>query len=226
MLATTVIYKIRARHLRNEFAAVFAERSRISRDVHDTLLQSLVGASLHLDNLCTEFTSLPKEVTRTIRRIKTHLEQSVDDANLLISNLRSSIVQDGDLVTNIRQLAQRLAAEDAVAITVTSDLSDLECPSTAQEQVLRIVREAIANAIRHGQATTIRVHITREGNAATVAVADNGRGFPANSSRVGTREHWGLAMIRERAALLGGRVDMSSAQEIGVTITVCFPIET
>jgi signal transduction histidine kinase len=187
-------------------AAVLEERRRLARDLHDGLAQELALVA-----------TLAKRMSgfRGSDQLAGAAERALDEARRAITALTAAPDQPFD-----EALAQ--AAEDAAARTGTPVRLDLaaniDMPPTAREGVIRIVREAVSNAARHGHPTTITVSTTN-GDGVLVRVSDDGDGFDPSADGTG----FGLISMRERAASFGGELRVRSTVGEGTEVEVRLP---
>jgi signal transduction histidine kinase len=191
-------------------AAVFEERRRLARDLHDGLAQELAF-------IRSEGARLSGTTDPTVLRMATAAERALGEARMAISALTTPL--DEPLEVTLRKAAEAVALRMGAAVEV-------ECTGTpqlttaARQALERIVREATANAVRHGQAETLRIHI--EANARLrVAIVDDGRGF--DTARDRRPESFGLVSMRERAEALAGELNVRSQPGEGTTVEVTLP---
>jgi signal transduction histidine kinase len=229
--------------VRKQFALLLGERVRLSREIHDTLLQSLVGVSLQLDQLGNDLEHAPHNGRAQFTRMRKQVEEYIREARQSIWNLRSSTLQRHDLATALRQSGER-AADSAVAFDFKVIGTPHRCAPAVEEQVLRIGQEAVANAIRHAQAQQIRMELHYDSHNVTLRVADDGRGFDPNAidgtnghgngnghggrgngngNGNGVNGHWGVMSMKERAETVGGIFRISSTMGAGTVVETVVP---
>ena len=213
------IWQVRHR-LHQLFEVRVAERERIARDLHDTLLQSSQGLVL--------------KVHAAARRLeagnpdRTMLDAAVADADLTLAEGRDRIGelrQAGRTTARLRAdlvaIGQKLAREGSTVFLHSVDDATRELHSDIADEIFSIGREALLNAFRHAQAQQVRLELadTRAGFA--LGVADDGRGM-ANDALVHATAtgHWGIAGMRERAARIGGRIELSSRPGGGTEVVL------
>lgn len=203
-----LLYRIRlrssARQLRSRLETRFAERERIARELHDTLLQSVQGLVLKVQAAAE---MIPKD-----QLARMHLEQALDRADEVMNEGRDRVRQlrhrgmdSVDLAQALRALHQEIEHRPGVdyGVTVVGQAVALE-PAVCDE-VYRIAREAVVNAFAHAEARSITVQIRYAATRLTLAVHDDGKGFDAlHLCRYGKRNHWGLQGMRERAGEIDG----------------------
>jgi signal transduction histidine kinase/streptogramin lyase len=214
------------RHIRlarRQFAVLVRERARLSREIHDTLLQSLVGVALKLDVLASGVddpaaTGAKREEFVRLRR---DVQEYIREARQAIWDLRSPKLQDTGLVTALEETGKRITAETSTVLAFSTRGTPRPCSSQVEEQVLRICQEGILNAIKHASASRIRMEARYEERSLTVRINDDGCGFELEQA-VGNG-HCGLASMRERAESVGGTLEIVTRPHQGTTITVVVP---
>ncbi len=218
---------LRAAEVRRQFALLLSERVRLSREIHDTLLQSLVGVSLQLDHLGNRLGTAADRDQLT--RMRKQIDGYVREARQSIWNLRSSMLQQSDLTTALRQSGER-ATESAIQFDFTITGTPHRCASALEEQVLRVGQEAMTNAVRHSHAQSIHMQLDYGEHTLRLRIADDGCGFEppelgnghAKQSRLNA--HWGLLSMKERAETVDGTLRLSSAVGAGTVIELTVPM--
>lgn len=220
-LRTTNVELERLRDVEVERAAM-EERTRLARELHDGLAQDLWLAKLRTGELLS-IEGLSVEARRAAESAVAAIDVGLGDAREAVAALRSSAHSDSGFCNLIRR-----AVEDhgdrfglRVEFTFEGDHTARIAPRT-QAEILRIVQEALANVARHADATMVGVRLAVKNGRISLRVADNGRGFDVAS--VGS-ESYGLASMRERTALIGGRVRIASKPETGTLIIMTAPFE-
>jgi signal transduction histidine kinase len=203
-----------------QFVVVLEERARLSREIHDTLLQGLVGVALQFDIIAHDLNE-PKSKAR-LERIRTELERYVREARQAIWDLRSLTLEQRDLTSALRQACEETTAR----VSVTCDFSIFgtprPCSPQVTEQLVHIAREAMANAARHAEPDRITVVLEFTEQSLTLRVADDGRGFDPMSATADSK-HFGLVTMRERATTISGSFHIESTKGGGTTVEVVVP---
>jgi len=226
-LLVTVLYgawRIRLRVVRHQFSMVLAERTRLSREIHDTLLQSLVGLTLQIDKALRLVRTSPPKATDQLARMRKLAEGYIRDARTSIWDLRAPVLESVDLVTALNELGQRMVADEGIAFTSTVVGESRDLPPKIENNLLRIGQEAIANALRHANAGSIAVELQFDRDAITLRVTDDGQGFTPDFTG-DALGHYGLANMRDRAKELGGDLSISSTPKHGSTVEATIPLD-
>jgi ligand-binding sensor domain-containing protein/two-component sensor histidine kinase len=195
--------------LNRQFAATLAERTRLSREIHDTMLQSLVGIALQVQAIARRCSPHAADQRSQLLALRREVEEHIREARQAIQNLRSPMLEACGLAGALTELCRRL-----VPAPTRFEIS--ACPiagaSAATEgELLRIAQEAITNAARHAGATRIDVALHQESGAVRLRVTDDGRGFDVHAMLSSDTGHYGLTGMQERAARIGGRLLVRSS---------------
>jgi signal transduction histidine kinase/sugar lactone lactonase YvrE len=217
-------WRMRVRQLRRQFALVLSERVRLSRELHDTLLQSLVGVALEFDAVSKSLDASPSTARERVIKIREQVEEYIREARRSIWSLRSPALDTGDLIEALRDIAARALAGHDVRFEFEQAGERRRLPSNIEHQLLRIGQEALLNAARHSGATDITMRLTFDDAAVSLVVQDNGRGFAAARSPEATTDHYGLTTMRERAEQAGGRLTITSTPGGGTTVEAVVPL--
>ncbi len=213
-------YQIRLRResarMKVRFEGRVAERERIARDLHDTLLQSFQGLMLHLQVLNEV---LPHG------RAKAELEKSLGEADRAIAegrravyDLRSSAMATSDLPESIKALGDELAVDGAATFRLVIEGPPRKVQTMVRDELYRITREALRNAFHHAHARHIETEITYAGRAFLLRIRDDGEGIPPEILEQGRPGHYGLPGMRERAKQIGGKLVIWSGAGAGTEI--------
>ncbi len=212
---------LRLRRIRNEFELVLAERSRLSRELHDTTLQSLGAFKLQLELAAKQLDASQNVTRETLHRLRGQVTDCIQGARRAVWELRTPALEVRGLVKAVQEAANNAVAGTSVTVRVTATGRTRRCPLRVEEHLLRISQEAISNAMRHGQATDIAIAIDYRRQAVIVSVVDNGAGFAQDDVGAG---HWGLKNMQERAKEFGGQLHIDSRLHVGTTVTVSVPL--
>ena len=217
---------LRLQAVRNRFATILTERARVAREIHDGLLQNLGSVAVELEVVTNELAGAPQPAVETLRQLRRRVTESVREARESIEHLRSTARLNGNIVTALNELATSVSV-GKVQCTVASVRGTLRpCEPGIEEQLLRIAREAVGNAVRHGHATQIAIELEYQKDAVLLSVTDDGCGFDPHDPACATHGHWGIASMRERAASVGGSFTITSRPGEGTQVEAVVPIDT
>ena len=206
--------------------AIVDERERISRDLHDSVIQAIYAQTLALDDVPEIAASDPSEASRRVDEAIDALHAVIRDIRNFIFGLRPVLLESGDLGQGLEHLATELRRSGgvAVAISVQDDHGHLgRLPIETVAELLAIVREALSNVARHAGATNCRVLLASEPDRLRLEVHDDGRGFDPSRRREGG--HHGLANMRSRGESLGATFEVDSAPDRGTRIIVVLRVQ-
>jgi signal transduction histidine kinase len=220
-LAVWGAWVLRLRQVRRQFSMLIGERARLSREIHDTLLQSLVGVALQFDSIANDIESLSPKAKNRFVRMRKQVEEYIREARQSIWDLRSPKLQRADLVTALRETCEQATADRGVALEFAVTGTPHRCPPKIEEQVLRIGQEAVTNAVRHADPNQVRIELHYDSSALTLRVADDGRGFDPLETLT---DHYGLVSMRERTEDVGGAFLLTSDLGRGTEVQAVIPL--
>jgi PAS domain S-box-containing protein len=214
--------RARERALEARFAAVLEERTRLARDIHDTLLQGFTGISLKLVAAANQVTGPPQTVV-ALRDLVGLAQQTLIDARHAVWDLRSPALAAGDFSSGLRA-----AAEDCVRGTTVELEYDVQGSSRpvhpdVEAVVTRVAQEALTNVVKHANAQSVRVRLSFETRRVRLCVRDNGRGFTVAPDFQAYGGHWGLLGMRERASQVHGKLSVQSTPGHGTEVVLLVP---
>ena len=207
-------FRLRIRRLRDQFALILAERSRIARELHDTLIQGFSGITMAMQALASR---LPAGGERaTLEQIVTDAGASLRDARRSLSGLRSQ--SEGGLSEALAQMSRHLTEARGVRLKLNVDGWRHALPPEVEYNLLRIAQEAVSNAVQHSGTRGVLVTLERTASRVRLLVADEGSGFSREKSA--SPGHYGLLGMRERAAHIGAELDVETAPGFGTAVCV------
>lgn len=216
-----LIMSLRATEAR--LSSLLEDRSRISRDLHDSVLQSLYAIGLNLETSHRTNTSPQPGGDRPYSHAVDQLNRLIHEVRGIIKGLAGGSVQDMDLSEELRQLAGSYEQLGSITITLSLQSSALDVLTREEEQeILNIVREALSNCVRHAQATHAEVTIRAHGNRVRISICDDGKGFVETGAHP---KGYGLMNMEARAKKLGGSLLLRSKPGQGTRITAEFLLE-
>ncbi|MCI0415763.1 histidine kinase [bacterium] len=211
------IHRLRIRHIRSKLFAVLEERGRISRDFHDTVAQDLTAISLHLKTVSETIPMDPEIAKKHVDIARNIARDSQSEARRFLQNLRPE-PPDSNFGNSMQQLLQQLTAGLPIQTDLSVKGSTSGISPVVLEQILKITREAVNNAIKHSGAHCIEVHALLESPVVQVKIIDDGRGFDVDSQSQVDWQHYGFNSMQERAAQCGGRIQIHSRPGHGTEV--------
>lgn len=211
----------------SEYSAVTAERNRLARDLHDSLEQTLAGAALRMDaanDLLPHAGAADSEpARRQIEKAAELLRLSQTQVRRTVWGLRSLALEKHSLAEALRDSVRLLTEDTGIATTLDLYDGDAGLANEQECELLHIAQEAVANVLKHAQATTLEVTLLRKDGMIVLTVKDNGHGFDPSIPIENDRPHYGQQDMRERADLLGASLTVKSEVGGGSCIEVALP---
>jgi signal transduction histidine kinase len=219
LLGVTLVIRFRAQALEQRFSAVLEERTRMARELHDTLLQGFTGITMQLRAASK---SDPARVNSVLGAMADEAGRWVSETRHAVWDMRAATAA-GDLRKGLEQAIATARTQSTANITLACEMQ-AEPDATATGALLRVAQEALSNAARHADASQIDVSAEVTPQHALLAVRDNGIGFKAAPELSALGGHWGLLGMRERIEALGGTFSIDSAPGRGATVTAELPL--
>ena len=199
--------------------AVAAERSRLARDLHDAVTQTLFSTSLIADVLPRLWERDQKEARRRLEELRQLTRSALAEMRTLLLELRPTALAEVELGELLRLLAEAIGGRARVPITVTVD-GQCVLPPDVQIAMYRIAQEALNNVARHANASQVAVWLCCRDDAIELRISDDGRGFDPSCVAPG---HLGLNIMHERAETLGATLRIISQPEAGAQVVIIWP---
>jgi signal transduction histidine kinase len=198
------------------------ERTRIAQDLHDTLLQGFLAASMQLhaavDSLSPDCAE-KKQFDRAVQLV----ELAIEEGRCAIQGLRSPQSHSASLSEALARVPCDLGFPSDAGFRMVVLGTEKNLRAGLLEEIYRIGREAIANACRHSQAKAIEMEVEYRPTELRLAVRDNGCGIGSQDLQWGRNGHWGLRGMRERAERIGARLHLWSSTALGTEVELCVP---
>jgi signal transduction histidine kinase/ligand-binding sensor domain-containing protein len=220
-----LLYRLRLRQVATAMSARFderlAERTRIARELHDTLLQTIQGSKLVAVNAMKNADD-PVRTRRALEQVSEWLVRATDEGRAALHSLRTSTTETNDLAAGLRRALEdcRRGPSMEATLEVTGDARDMH--PIVRDEVYLIGYEAIRNAHTHSQGARLDVGLTY-GEDLSLIVKDNGIGVDPSVAHAGKDGHFGLPTMRERAARVGGRLTIAASVNFGTEVKLVVP---
>jgi ligand-binding sensor domain-containing protein/two-component sensor histidine kinase len=218
--AAISLYRLRLAYIQRRYELVLAERTRIAREVHDTLMQGVTGISLQLEVASQQILDSPAAAKTRVDRALTRLDAVLAEARQCILELRAHDPVEGDLGRAVTTLVQELSEGHAITTRVAVDGDPRKLSPRVETELLRIAREAITNALVHSGASVLEVSLRFEPRHVRLLLCDDGKGFDLQQIPY---SHFGIRGMRERAQQLGAEWQLRSAPGAGTAVEVAVP---
>jgi signal transduction histidine kinase/ligand-binding sensor domain-containing protein len=210
-------YRFRVQQLREQFVLVLAERSRIARELHDTLIQGFSGITMQMHAFTNRLTA--KEDQQALGEIIRDAGICLQETRRSVAGLRGGTGSSSGLAAAISDAARQLTQERDIRLKLNLDDRQQELPAEVKYNLLCIVQEAITNSIKHSGGRTIEVSLACSANDLRLSVRDDGRGMSRGEGN-GRAGHYGMVGMKERASQIGAELDLSSAPGQGTKVSV------
>jgi signal transduction histidine kinase len=226
------LHRLRLLYLTKQFNARLevrvGERTRIARDLHDTLLQSFQGLLLRFQTAYALIDTRPVDAKEVLGSSIDQAAQAITEGREAVQGLRASTVETNDLLVAIKTLGGDLAAEggghSSAGLRVEVQGTSRTLHPIVRDEIYRIVGEALRNAFRHAEANQIEVELHYDERQLRLRIRDDGKGIDPNFlAAEGRAGHFGLPGMRERAQLMGGKLTVWTAAQSGTEIELIIP---
>jgi signal transduction histidine kinase len=212
-----------------EELSISRERNRLARELHDTLAHSLSALTVQLEAVSALWDTRPDRARRLLDQASETARTGLAESRRALQALRASPLQDLGLILAVRELAETAAKRSGAALELCLPERLGRCPSPIVEQgIYRIAQETLENVIRHAGAHTIRVRLEQTDTDVTLTIGDDGQGVDLDALELAgavADDRYGIRGMKERAALIGGRFEISSQAGQGTSVRLMVPIE-
>jgi signal transduction histidine kinase len=213
------------RHIRAR--AIEGERSRISREIHDGILQTLLSVDIQLDVLRRKVPTAPEQATGGLASLQQTVRNETEELRRMVTDMRPLRVQSADLVDLMRGFAERFRNESPLALDLLIDSAELQLPDRICRDLFQIYRESLHNVKKHAHASHVVVKLWQNESQVVLVVDDNGEGFSFAGRFTGDeldRLRLGPISIKERTRSVGGVLTVESTPGHGSRLTVEVPL--
>ena len=208
-LAIWGIYLLRVRQIRGRFELVLNERTRIAREIHDTLLQGFAGVAWQLDSVSRQMLGHPRESQRILNMLLAQMDECLVESRQAISGMRVRTAGQLNWEQQIEGMGRQLAEDSGAEFVFNRNGPPYELTPLGCESIFFVAKEAIRNAFRHAGPRSVSVLVQYSANELVVTVTDDGRGFTALQEFA--PGHWGIQGMRERMSLAAGELVIESS---------------
>jgi PAS domain S-box-containing protein len=220
--AARAVRRARDRLLHARFTAMLEERTRLAREIHDTLLQGFTGVALQLVAASGRVAG-PPEAVAALRDLVGLAQKTLEDARRAVWDMRAPALAGGDFSAAVRATAEERLRGTEIALECTVEGVPRPLDPEVEAVVFRVEQEAIANVVKHSAAHTVRLGLSYGARAMRLSINDDGRGFAVDPEAHAYGGHWGLLGMRERASQIRGKLSVRSAPGHGSEIVIRVP---
>ena len=216
------VYRLRVARLRAQYAGMFAERNRVARELHDTILQGMTGIGLQLHAIRDHLKRAPEQSQLELEELQQTVLRCLEETRRVVWDLRGREERPGDLGPALVRFARRQFKDSRAVCEVEVEGTPRHLPHVVENELFRIAQEGLRNASAHAGASRVDVRLAYRPAEVALTIRDDGRGFAAEEAGDGARArgHFGLAGLQERAQQIGARVDVRSTPGKGTTVEV------
>ncbi len=206
--------------------AVDEERTRIACEIHDGLVQTLVGVNLKMERVCELVSEDPGKGLKMLNQTKGELKHAIQEAREVVYNLRPGQYDHLALIPALSNYLTSYERDHRICTNFNGTGDESPLDPKAKVFVFRMVQEALSNVAKHAKATKVDVHVTLKRDRLEAKVADNGLGFNVDKEAQNQEkwDHFGVRSMKERARMLGGGVRWVSGPKIGTTVEISIPL--
>jgi signal transduction histidine kinase len=221
--AVVVWARASGRRKRQQYQAVLTERTRVGRELHDTLEQGLSGIALQLEAVAATLETSPGRAQQSLDVARRMLRYSLEETRRSVMDLRSQALESRDLAGALSDLARQMTIGTPAVARVRVEGSLVRLDASHEHHLLRIGLEALTNALKHSGASRIDIILRFQPDATALIVRDDGCGFGRAAEDL-SRHHFGLQGIRERVDKLGGILSIDTTPGRGTWVSVTVPV--
>ena len=226
VLGMIALYRLRiyflTRRLNVRFQERLAERTRIAQELHDTLLQGVLSASMQLD-VAEDQVPENSPAKPLLRRVLQLMGQVTEEGRTALRGLRTTQSDNLSLEKAFSRMRQELDVSERIGYRVVAQSATRPLRPLIRDEVYRIGREALVNAFGHASASTVEVEVDYASDYLRVMIRDDGRGIDPVVLQTGRDGHWGLVGMRERSESIGGKLKLRSRVGAGTEIELVVP---
>jgi len=199
------------------------ERGRLARELHDGAGQMLTSLLVRIKTLEREYPN--GSMQNGLQHLLDMVSETIEQVRELSYRLRPAALEEFGLSVALSILIEEMVEDSSITAHYLTDLDEETLPSGIEVTLYRIAQEALTNVVRHAQASTIQVALTKDNNTIMMSIKDDGCGFdPHQETAVSETRHLGLISMRERAAITGGSLTLETAPDAGTTLLVRVPL--
>lgn len=209
-----------------EELTITRERNRLARELHDTLAHSLSAVTVQIEAVRSLWDKQPQKAYAMLEKADATARTGLAEARRALQDLRASPLEDLGLALALQGLAQTAADRTGARLELRVPDALKGClPSNVEQGVYRIAQETLDNVVRHAGASMIAVELREYGDRLTLRIEDDGEGIDAGPLEEATEGRLGIRGMQERAELIGGRLDITSAAGSGMSVVLTVPME-
>jgi len=226
--AMWLLYRMRVRRvssaIRGRFDATLAERTRIARELHDTLLQEFIGITLHLQGVRRMLPFHPDNAAAVLSDVLSRADTTISDARNMVTDMRTGGLERQDLAAALTEAARNAVVGTTIVVQLRVCGKPRQLSRPLELTALRIAGEAVVNAVKHAAPRRVDIVLAYTRSDLRLRVRDDGCGLSPSEANVALNNgHWGIVGMRERATSLGGSLEIAGTLGRGTVVSLSLP---
>ena len=219
----TLLYMLHLQRIKGRFRLILEERTRLAREMHDTLIQGCNGVAMLLE---AEASSRGTRGSKYLNIAREQLQATVADARDAVWNLRQTKMDSDLIIASLKNISSQASESFGIPVSVNHPARLPSLPASAAHEVLMIVREAVTNAGSHGHPRAIKISAQHTENHLLLRVRDDGIGFDVDAVSTTSDDHYGILGMHERAAMIGANLEITSSEGTGTCVLVSLKVSS
>lgn len=219
-------FRVHLAQTKARYAAVLAERSRLAREMHDTVIQGCAGVSALLEAASTVQPG-PAEIAHDLLdRARIQIRQTLSEAREAVWDLRHTSIEGGGIGAALTELARQVTVESGIDVRAAAPGAPVPLSGSVQANLLLVAREAARNALEHASASSIFIGLSIVKKSLSLEIVDDGCGFTPPPRGAPLNGHYGIVGMRERIDQMGGEFQIVSERGKGTRVTAVVPLKS
>jgi signal transduction histidine kinase len=198
------------------------ERTRIAREIHDELGQSLTALKMDLAWLVKRLDEDQKQLYEKALVMSKHIDMNIQTVKRISTELRPGLLDDLGIAAALEWQAEEFKERTGIQCNITVKPEDISLDRNRSTTIFRIFQETMTNVVRHANATKVKIDLKQNAGELTLRVKDDGKGI--TDKQISSPKSIGLIGMKERVTFLGGRLKIAGGKNKGTTVTVSFPL--
>ena len=217
------VFRFQERQARIRYNLRLAERTRIAREMHDTVVQGCVGVSTLIEAAVGSARSDPDQMLEWLDNARIHLRMTLDEARQALADLRHDSFENG-LPGALSELTKTVSDEKGIAVSLDVEGNPVRLPDSTNRALTLVAREALRNAVAHASPTAVKIRLSFGSSAIRLGIQDDGCGFAPAADWLASDGHFGILGMRERMEQIGGSLEVSSSAGKGTIVGAVLPL--
>ena len=217
------VFRFQARQAHIRYNLRLAERTRIAREMHDTVVQGCVGVSTLIEAAVGSARTDPDQMLEWLDNARIHLRMTLDEARQALTDLRHDSFENG-LPGALSELTRNVSDEKGIPVSLEVEGEPVCLPDATNRVLTLVAREAIRNAVAHAAPSSVRIRLSFGSSAIRLGIEDDGCGFAPSGKRLAADGHFGILGMRERMEQIGGSLEVSSCAGKGTSVGATLPL--